>query len=170
MLPDLRHHPSNPEMEGNSPYQAGTREMYSYEALEGSDIRIATLKPGAAADPISISLRHVGPQDEPKYKALSYTWGDPKDECSLQCGGAQLTVTKNLYSALVHLRDERNPRNFWIDAVCIYQDRYRTKCCRNLRFEPQFCEGIGFAHLACRIGKFTHNSAFASPCPFFVSI
>src|SRR5271170_983143 len=42
-----------------------------------------------------------------------------------------------------------------VDAVCIYQDRYRSKCCRNLRFEPQFCEGVGFAHLTCRIGKFT---------------
>src|SRR5256885_12454433 len=42
-----------------------------------------------------------------------------------------------------------------IDSVCMYQDRYRSKCCRNLKFEPQFCEGVGFAHLACRIGKFT---------------
>jgi hypothetical protein len=24
-----------------------------------------------------------------------------------------------------------------------------------LRFEPQFCDGVGIAHLACRIGKFT---------------
>jgi hypothetical protein len=35
-----------------------------------------------------------------------------------------------------------------VDLLCIYPDRYRTKCCRNLRFEPQFCEGFGFAHLA----------------------
>jgi hypothetical protein len=43
---------------------------------------------------------------------------------------------------------------FRTDTVCIYQDRYRSKCCKNLRLEPQFCE-VGFAYLACRIGKFT---------------
>jgi hypothetical protein len=37
-----------------------------------------------------------------------------------------------------------------IALICMYPDRHRTKCCRNLRCEPQFCEGVGFAHLACR--------------------
>ena len=128
---------------------------YSYKPLTGSGIRVATLQPGSSAGRISISLRHVGVHDEPMYEALSYTWGELKDVCSLECDRGQLTVTRNLYHALLRLRDEHNPRTPWIDAVCIYQDRYRTKCCRNLRFEPLFCEGVGFAHLACRIGKFT---------------
>jgi hypothetical protein len=37
-----------------------------------------------------------------------------------------------------------------IALICMYPDRHRTKCCRNSRCEPQFCEGVGFAHLACR--------------------
>ena len=45
--------------------------------------------------------------------------------------------------------------SFWIDSLCIYQDRYRSKYWRYLRFEPQFCEGVGFAHLTCQIRKFT---------------
>jgi hypothetical protein len=92
---------------------------YSYEPLTGSDIRVATLQPGSSAGRISISLRHVGPRDEPMYEALSYTWGDPKDVCSLECDRGRLTVTRNLYRALLRLRDEHNPRTLWIDAVCI---------------------------------------------------
>lgn len=33
----------------------------------------------------------------------------------------------------------------WIDALCIYLDRYRMKDCRNLRFGPLFSEGFRFA-------------------------
>ena len=32
-----------------------------------------------------------------------------------------------------------------VDRVCTYSYRTATKCCRNLRFRPQFCEGFGFA-------------------------
>lgn len=74
---------------------------YSYEPLTGSEIRVATLQPGSSAERISISLRHVGAHDEPMYEALSYTWGDPKDVCSLEYDRARLTVTRNLYRALL---------------------------------------------------------------------
>jgi hypothetical protein len=67
---------------------------------------------------------------------------------------------------LRHLRLQDQERILWVDALCIYQDRYRTKWCRNLRFEPQFCEGVGLH----RFLPSSHNSAFASPCPFFGSI
>jgi hypothetical protein len=64
-------------------------------------------------------------------------------------------IRKNLWNGLLHLRRHSTPMRFWIDAICIYQDRYQSKCCRNLRFEPQFYEGVGFTLLACRIRKFT---------------
>jgi hypothetical protein len=60
-------------------------------------------------------------------------------------------VTTNLEAGLRHLRDTANVKILWIDAICLYQDRYRTKCCRNLRFEPLFCERVGFAHFPTRI-------------------
>jgi hypothetical protein len=64
------------------------------------------------------------------------------------CNDRPLHVTPNLYDVLEELRRNRVNARWWIDAICMYPDRYRTKCCRNLRFEPQFCEGFGFAHLA----------------------
>jgi hypothetical protein len=36
-------------------------------------------------------------------------------------------------------------RRIWIDALCLYLDRHRTKCRRNLRLSPLFSEGIRFA-------------------------
>ena len=60
-----------------------------------------------------------------------------------------VAVTVNLANALRHVKSQwlsifpgRDVSTFriWADAVCIYQDRYRSKCCKNLRFEPQVCE------------------------------
>src|SRR4051812_6364561 len=111
-----------------------TGGKYSFKTLLGFDIRVAAPQTRSSVGGISISLRHVRPQDEPLYEALSYTWGNPKDVCSLECDRAPVTVTRNLYRALLRLRDEHNPRTLWIDAVCMYQARYRSKCCRTLRF------------------------------------
>jgi Heterokaryon incompatibility protein (HET) len=38
-----------------------------------------------------------------------------------ESGAQLLKVTKNLYEALHHLRDETRPRVLWIDAICINQ-------------------------------------------------
>jgi len=48
-------------------------------------------------------------------------------------------ITAELYDALRHLRRDHQPRVLWIDLICTYPDRSRTKCCRNLRCEPLFC-------------------------------
>ena len=56
-----------------------------------------------------------------------------------------LPVTKNLFIALRHLRRSDPSRILWIDAICIYFDRYQTKYRRNLRFGSLFSEGFGFA-------------------------
>jgi hypothetical protein len=61
-------------------------------------------------------------------------------------GRRAINITENLHSALQNLRRPDKTHVLWVDAVCIYRDRYRSKCCRNLTFEPQFCEGVGFAH------------------------
>ena len=62
-------------------------------------------------------------------------------------------MIENLGAVLSSLRPTRIPgkplwQNFhhrWIDE-CIYLDRSRTKCCKHLGFEAQFCERVGIAH------------------------
>ncbi|KAL8366068.1 hypothetical protein RB595_004717 [Gaeumannomyces hyphopodioides] len=57
-----------------------------------------------------------------EYEALSYVWGSP-DDCLpvIMDGSFSLSITKNLHSALQHLRSEKKPRTIWADAICINQ-------------------------------------------------
>jgi hypothetical protein len=57
----------------------------------------------------------------PKYEALSYCWGDPADNVRITVDGVDIDVTRNLESALRHLRRSMTPRRLWVDAVCINQ-------------------------------------------------
>ena len=58
----------------------------------------------------------------PKYDALSYVWGDTKDRFSIKCNGEDLKITPSLHTALLHLRQEKEGHNIWIDQICINQD------------------------------------------------
>jgi hypothetical protein len=64
---------------------------------------------------------HVSLDDKPNYAALSYTWGDPRDTEMITVGLSSVPVTRNLYSALEHLRYDNTVRLMWIDALCINQ-------------------------------------------------
>lgn len=64
----------------------------------------------------------------PCYEALSYVWGKPDKSHQVivvdeNAGShAQLQITTNLYSALMHLRAQDRARTLWVDAVCINQE------------------------------------------------
>jgi hypothetical protein len=118
---------------------------YSPLSPAGNEIRLFLLNPGDHNERISGRLQHVSLHDDIQYTALSYAWGDPNVTRPITLNGHSFDVTTNLKSALLQLRHRTQLRSLWIDAICIYPDRHRTKCCRNLRFEPQFCEGFGFA-------------------------
>ena len=55
------------------------------------------------------------------YEALSYTWGDPSNEVTIYLDDNPFQVTKNLDTALRFIRQRREPRTLWIDAICINQ-------------------------------------------------
>jgi len=58
-----------------------------------------------------------------KFEALSYTWGDSRENRTIQLNGkAGYAVTDNLFYALRRLRNRRTERTVWIDAVCINQN------------------------------------------------
>jgi hypothetical protein len=67
------------------------------------------------------NLIHVSLDDKPNYAALSYTWEDPRDTQMIMVGHSSVPVTRNLYSALEHLRYDKTVRVIWIDALCINQ-------------------------------------------------
>ncbi|PLB35277.1 HET domain-containing protein [Aspergillus candidus] len=65
----------------------------------------------------SVSLQ----EQQPKYDALSYVWGDPNATESVLVEGHQFPVTHNLFAALRMLRQPHQPRTVWVDYICINQ-------------------------------------------------
>ncbi|KAH6671956.1 heterokaryon incompatibility protein-domain-containing protein [Halenospora varia] len=72
-------------------------------------------------------VTHVSLDDKPDYVALSYTWGDPQDTEIITVEQSLVSVTRNLHSALEHLRYDNTDRVFWIDALCINQSDNEEK-------------------------------------------
>ena len=123
---------------------------YKYRPLATDKAEIRLLKvttTQAESDLIECSLIHVNldnkgtirpghPDWKPlfEFAALSYTWGEPKFDESIQVDGHKFPVTKTLKEALVRLRENPDPdidrpydlaappvSYWWIDAVCINQ-------------------------------------------------
>ncbi|KAH4079024.1 hypothetical protein HBI56_235370 [Parastagonospora nodorum] len=99
--------------------------LYEYQPLEHWDsVRLVILHPAAqSSDPIRCSLQHARLTENPKYEAISYTWGNTSAPRSLYVGGKDdfLKSTKNCSNALRALRLVDGDRVVWIDAVCINQ-------------------------------------------------
>ena len=123
---------------------------YSYSKLnpEKNEIRLLVLEParkGKWDDKLRCHLVSQfltpGGLIVTPYEAISYCWGDPEPTSSILIDGCTLGITDILDSFLRRKRVRASKQRLWIDAVCIYSYRTATKCCRNLRFRPQFCEG-----------------------------
>ncbi|KAH8808712.1 heterokaryon incompatibility protein-domain-containing protein [Xylogone sp. PMI_703] len=94
-----------------------------YRKLPSIDyIRVLRLHPGGSEAPLSAELISI-PFDEAKgsYEALSYTWGKDEATEQLHCEDSILWLRPNLASALRRLRLLLEPRNLWIDYLCIDQ-------------------------------------------------
>jgi hypothetical protein len=143
-----------------------TPKSYPYRSLPGpTAVRLLRILPGNVKDqsfeahlqePIKCSMEIADLSNYPEYDALSYTWGDPmvfyrdvddvlplgewsKPTFEIECDGNQVSVTANLYAALLSLRciaslsrfqnvasdmaqlSYQKPKYIWIDALCINQ-------------------------------------------------
>ncbi|KAJ3575330.1 hypothetical protein NPX13_g4067 [Xylaria arbuscula] len=64
------------------------------------------------------------------YEALSYVWGSPEKCRLVYTEEGFLTVARNLYSALIRLRDRKFSRIIWADGICINQDDLDERACQ----------------------------------------
>ncbi|KAE9374876.1 HET-domain-containing protein, partial [Stipitochalara longipes BDJ] len=90
-------------------------------ALKQGEIRLLHLQPGGQEDPIECDLIHSGQHTE-SYEALSYMWGPPSPCQAITVNGVACSVRQNLFAALQSLRNRREMRVLWVDALCINQD------------------------------------------------
>jgi hypothetical protein len=84
-------------------------------------IRLLELLPGQSIDRLECHLKEVSLFSSPQYEAVSYCWGNPRDQRSIICNNERLNIPRTLEEALRGLRLLDRPRILWVDAVCINQ-------------------------------------------------
>jgi hypothetical protein len=98
--------------------------------LVEAKIRVLTIVNGTS-DKVTCKLETVSLHILPVYKALSYCWGSETDTRTVVISGHEVNLTCNLDAALRQFGSE-NHSGIWIDAICIYFDRPRTKILQKL--------------------------------------
>lgn len=115
-----------------------SHELYQGTILpDERSIRLLTLHAGESlplSSPVECELRVVNLLDVDSdvswpYYALSYAWQEPQTlqkappgDIRISCNNMQIGVPKNLFVALVRLRQKfQEPVSIWIDFLCINQ-------------------------------------------------
>lgn len=107
-------------------------DFFKYEPLqsksESRPIRLLLLFPAEAFDEeIRCELFHTTIEANADFEALSYTWGDEKELLTICLNAKRHNITKNLDTALRHLRDNDSIRTLWVDALSINQRDTKEK-------------------------------------------
>ncbi|KAK5952456.1 hypothetical protein OHC33_006499 [Knufia fluminis] len=102
---------------------------FEHKRLQLSDksIRLFQIHPGAEHEPISLRMTQFSTYGRPKYKAVSYTWGDTADIRRILVNGKAFALHVNLWQLLHHLRATGQTSFFWADALCINQFNLRER-------------------------------------------
>lgn len=125
--------------------------------------RLAAIHPGVGDDDVIVDLRieTFAMHSPPRYEALSYVWGSTEAPQSIYVGyqeRATLQVTRNLRTALQHLRSPDQERVMWIDALCINQSDDIEKAIEVAMMGQLFAFA---AHVVVWLGPEANGSAMA---------
>lgn len=106
-------------------------ESFVYASLQADirEFRLLTLQPSTDRHaPVRCKLNRASfDNNDVKYTALSYTWGDPLSTTMILVNGATKQVTIDLEAALRHIRQSSCAMVLWIDAICINQEDLAEK-------------------------------------------
>jgi hypothetical protein len=103
--------------------QPRLREIRLLTALNASNDRISSSHYGL----LEFQIEHVSLDKNPKYTALSYTWGSTEQEFPILLNGKLFFITHNLDIALQHLKRHPVVWPIWVDAICINQENNKEK-------------------------------------------
>ena len=112
------------------PIRNADLELFSYEQVplpeetRATHIRLVypCIEPSESSSQFSYSfeLKVVRLVNNPKYEALSYTWGEPGSDFPITLNGRKFYITPSLGTALLYAcRGRTTP--IWIDQICINQ-------------------------------------------------
>ncbi|KAF2200987.1 HET-domain-containing protein, partial [Delitschia confertaspora ATCC 74209] len=86
------------------------------------EIRLVELVQNPEDEMITLKFHRKTDQDEIKYTALSYTWGDATRTRQVILEGKIFEIRQNLWQFLYQARKHSWYKLLWIDAICIDQD------------------------------------------------
>ncbi|KAH8897704.1 hypothetical protein GQ53DRAFT_742634 [Thozetella sp. PMI_491] len=130
---------------------------FEYQPLQGSEIRLITIKPGVCGSLLECCLEHLPLEDEGlEYVALSYVWGDESNKVSIRLNNTSFNITRNLFHAFCQIRkwatgdsdvlqSHFSPRKkylFWADAICLNQDDREEKIKQIPRMEEIYGRAV----------------------------
>ncbi|KAI4943934.1 hypothetical protein J4E91_009081 [Alternaria rosae] len=98
-------------------------DMFQHSILpkEKGSFRLIQVRPDLSVDGLLDCYLQNALVQESNYVCLSYTWGQPGDECSIKLDGKLCYVRRNLYDFLQAARQRLTFCTLWIDALCINQ-------------------------------------------------
>jgi hypothetical protein len=115
------------------------RRPFTHRPLDRSiqEIRLVRIHDLEHSEPV-ISIKHANIDENPKFKALSYTWGDKtpphgilvKADGEFETDDTHMTVSPNLYSFLMMLKSNQEwdyATWLWIDQLCINQEDHQER-------------------------------------------
>ncbi|KAK1641360.1 heterokaryon incompatibility protein-domain-containing protein [Colletotrichum phormii] len=102
-------------METHNPY----KELSRGDSPQIRLLRIESAKNND--DVMKLNLYTKSLDKSPRFKALSYAWGDEKHTMPILLNGFPFGVTYNLHAALKVLRSKPNKGFLWVDAICVNQ-------------------------------------------------
>jgi hypothetical protein len=88
---------------------------FEYLPIEGNEIRLLKL---VSVQKWQYKFVHVNLDSNPRYAALSYTWGDTYSPEPIILNDGPFWIMKNLRDALHRLQKHEKAGYIWVDAVC----------------------------------------------------
>jgi hypothetical protein len=106
------------------------QDKMQYEPLleKRNQIRLLTIigtESASTSSLVKCALEHVSLDDNPKYKALSYAWGDLHSTRKILISGVEFQATENIEAALRQFAQQFDTVRLWVDAICINQSWLR---------------------------------------------
>lgn len=99
--------------------------LFTYQPLaQQHEIRVLQIAPSSTKDAevfAAFQVESLAPNASARFDALSYMWGDQTNRAYISIDGAPFSISQHLCSTLRALRDPVQPRQLWVDAICINQ-------------------------------------------------
>ncbi|CAG8972576.1 hypothetical protein HYALB_00011308 [Hymenoscyphus albidus] len=98
-----------------------------YKPLRDMEFRLIKIPSKTSEQPVRCEILYADLNSPPQYTAISYTWGDASDTCTIVLNTFSFSVGVNLHGALCAVGKTTSDVLVWVDALCIDQHNTNEK-------------------------------------------